>query len=281
MRKLTLKITPDMEGREVKALLKSELGLSSSLIKRIKQMDEGVMLNGCRVFVNARVSAGDVLSAAVGEENPPIAHGMAVYADDDIVIIDKPAGMEVHPGPLSGGSPTVMDIIAQGRSFHPVNRLDRGTTGLMAIAANGYIHDCLRKQLHTETFVREYLAVTEGIPYPMSGIIELPIGRQGAVKRMICENGAPAVTQYATEAVNSGRALVRMRLKTGRTHQIRVHMAAIGCPLAGDWLYGREDRELITRPALHSARIALVHPVTGAGIDISSPLPRDMDMLMR
>ena len=172
--------------------------------------------------------------------------------------------------------------LGPGASFHPVNRLDRGTTGLMAVAKTGYMHDRLRRQLHGGGFQRTYLAVCAGRPDPPAGTVDLPIGRApgSAVKRQICPGGQAARTRYRTLRCNGDLTLAALWPQTGRTHQIRVHMAAMGCPLAGDWLYGTEDRALIPRPALHACRLTLRHPATGALLDVTAPLPADMKRLL-
>ena len=166
--------------------------------------------------------------------------------------------------------------------FHPVNRLDKGTTGLMVIAKSGYIHDRLRYALHTEKFYREYRAVCVGCPEPVSGTIDAPIGRDpnSVVGRCVRPDGARAVTHYEVLGTEHGLSLLRLRPETGRTHQLRVHMASIGCPLAGDWLYGREDPDLIPRPALHAYALELDHPVTGKHLSLTAPIPSDMARLV-
>ncbi|MBQ9347115.1 MAG: RluA family pseudouridine synthase, partial [Oscillibacter sp.] len=170
--------------------------------------------------------------------------------------------------------------------FHPVNRLDRGTTGLMVVAKSGYIHDRLRRLLHTDAFRRTYRAVTVGVPVPESGTIDAPVGRdeRSLVARMVRPDGKPAVTHFRTLASGTWTdgtvlSLVELYPEAGRTHQLRVHMAHMGCPLAGDWLYGREDPSLIGRPALHAYRLELVHPVTGERLKLEAPLPPDMARL--
>ena len=281
MRKLELRILKEHSGRQIKSVLKSELMLSGSIIKQIKLKEDGITLIGVRVHTDARVNEGDILLVNLESSKLNTKNEHVVYADDDIVIFDKPAGMAVHPAPLLKGELTVKDVLSPCGGFHPVNRLDKGTTGLMVIALSGYMHDRLKALLHTDGFVREYLAVTEGIPDKLKGRIDAKIARQGAIKREVCENGAPALTDYEVVKTSGKWALVKLRLLTGRTHQIRVHMAHIGCPLAGDWLYGREDKDIISRPALHSSRIILKHPITGDKIDIFSPLPKDMEHLIK
>ena len=166
--------------------------------------------------------------------------------------------------------------------FHPVNRLDKGTTGLMVIAKSGYVHDLLRRTLHTDRFRREYRAVCLGCPSPLRGTVDTPIGRDetSAIRRCVRPDGAPAVTHYEVLAQGAGMSLLRLTPETGRTHQIRVHMASLGCPLAGDWLYGAEDPELIPRPALHSCALHFTHPVTGEDLHLTAPLPPDMLALL-
>jgi RluA family pseudouridine synthase len=164
--------------------------------------------------------------------------------------------------------------------YHPVNRLDVGTTGLLVVAKNGYIHDRLRRLLHTQDFIREYLAVCQGVPQPVRGTISLPISSApvAGTRRAIDPQGLPSRTDYETLQTDGERSLLRLRLYTGRTHQIRLHMAALGHPLVGDKLYGAQDLAL-PRPALHSHFIHLIHPITGAVVELSSPLPPDIKRL--
>lgn len=208
------------------------------------------------------------------------------FEDEHLLILNKPAPLAVIPSSLAPGEPTlaggVVRYLGPGASFHPVNRLDRGTTGLMAAAKTGFIHDRLRRQLHGGGFSRTYLAVCLGKPEPLAGTVHLPIGRApgSAIQRQVRPDGRPALTFYRVLAHRGGLSLVELRPQTGRTHQLRVHMAAIGCPLAGDWLYGTEDRTLIPRPALHACRLELRHPVSGDRLAFTAPLPADMKQLL-
>ena len=279
-------------GRELKSVLRRELAMSESLISRVKLLGDGILLNGTRAHTNARIAPGDVISVKIADEPPDEPLRAAAYPldivfeDDYLLILDKPAGMAVHPGALSRDECTVANALAYhiGGSFvfHPVNRLDRGTTGLMAVAKNAYVHELLKRALHSERFYREYRAVADGTPQPERGTLELPVGRAGgsAIKREVREDGEAARTYYETLSQRDGRAFLRLIPFTGRTHQLRVHMAALGCPLAGDWLYGVEDRELIALPALHSYLLRLAHPVTGESLELTAPLPEDMRRLI-
>jgi 23S rRNA pseudouridine1911/1915/1917 synthase len=157
--------------------------------------------------------------------------------------------------------------------FHPVHRLDKGTSGLLVVAKHAHGQEKLKSQLHTGAFRRVYLAVCDGAPEPLSGIIDAPIGLMDGsqVARTIRPDGQSARTRYRTLAQKNGRSLVELELDTGRTHQIRVHMASMGCPLTGDFLYGTEAPHLIARPALHSAHLELSHPNTGAMRTVVAP----------
>lgn len=296
MAKLELVVAAEQTGRTVRSLLKGGLGLSTARINRLKRTDSGITVNGTRVFTSAVLQAGDHLEVnldaaerAAGTVPVPMALDI-LYEDEHLLVINKCAPLAVIPSSLAKEEPTLANGLAYylgpGSSFHPVNRLDRGTTGLLAAAKNGYIHDRLRRQLHSGDFRRKYLAVCQGVPQPEAGRIDLPIGREpgSAIKRRIdLEGGQSAQTDYCVLQTAWGEekmSLVELTPHTGRTHQLRVHMAAIGCPLTGDWLYGREDRERIARPALHAAQLELVHPVTGERLSAAAPLPEDMKKLL-
>ena len=168
----------------------------------------------------------------------------------------------------------------EGSLFHPVSRLDKGTSGLICVARSGYAHSLFIEALHTEDYRREYLLICSPPPKKSAGIIELPISREegSSIKRCISPDGAPARTEYEVLSAEEGLALVQARLHTGRTHQIRLHFAAIGCPLVGDWLYG-EPSAKISRPALHSAFLSTKQPISGERLVFRAPLPDDMAAL--
>ena len=291
MRTLELTVDPASDGRTVLSLLRRELACSDAHISRLKRREEGILLNGARCYVTARVRAGDVLTIEVGDlpdgHIVPMAYALDVrYEDDDLLILNKPAGIAVHQSTRDPEELTLENAVCHHLggciSPHPVSRLDRGTSGLIAFAKSGYIHERLRRQMHTADYERAYLAVATGHVEPPSGEITLPIGMaEGSTyQRAIREDGQPARTEYVSLAQNERFTLLRLLPHTGRTHQLRLHMAALGYPLAGDWLYGAEDRALIARPALHSHELTLTHPVTGESIHLVSDLPEDMRRLM-
>lgn len=288
-RTLTRTVPPEQAGRTVKSLLRRELGISDGMLARLRQRPGSILCNGEPVRTIDRVQAGDTITVQVGDPRPggrftPMDVPLHIlFEDDDLLVLDKPAGMAVH-GKTDRGEATVANALAYHLGadavFHPVNRLDRGTSGVMAVAKSGYIHDRLRQTLHTADFQREYLAVAEGVVTPANGVIDLPIAREtpNGVRRVVRKDGAAAVTEYHTLGVSHGRTLLRVLPRTGRTHQIRVHFAAIAHPLTGDWLYGTESPD-IARPALHSHALTFAHPVTGARLHFTAELPADMKRL--
>ena len=290
---MTLTVTSQQAGRTVRSLLHYELGLSTALLNHLKRREDGILLNGAPVFTNAVVSAGDTLTVDLRDDTPehpipPIPMDLDIrYEDEFFLVVNKAAPLAVHASSFAPEEPTLAGGLAHylgsGLVFHPVNRLDRGTTGLMVVAKSRFAHNALRRLLHTDDFVREYRGICLGSPEPADGVVDLPIGRaeDSPIRRCIRSDGAPAVTVYETMAAAEGLSLLRLLPKTGRTHQLRLHMAAIGHPLAGDWLYGTEDRRLIPRPALHAWGLVLRHPVTGARLSFRAELPEDMARLLR
>lgn len=291
---ITRTIPPEEDGATVRHILRAKLHFSSRAVSRLAHGGACMFVNGTPVHTPHILRAGDVLAVETEDRRPPgtaVTPGPwplpVVWEDAHLLIVNKPAGMTAHASNFLPHTPTVAGALAWSRGadfiFHPVNRLDKGTTGLMAVAKSGYVHDLLRRKLHSEGFRREYRAVCVGCPPAERGTVDAPIGRDetSAVARRVRPDGSPAVSHYEVLAKGDGLSLLALRPETGRTHQLRVHMAHLGCPLAGDWLYGREDPELIARPALHAWSVRLEHPVTGERILVSAPLPEDMERLLR
>lgn len=242
----------------------------------------------------AGAAAGQLLSVRVSDDvrrsgivSAPGALDI-VYEDADLLVLNKAPGVPCHPGPghfddtLGNFLLYYYDQSGECADYHPVHRLDRGTSGLMVVAKHPHAQERLKRALHTSAFRRGYLAVCQGVPVPAEGVVDAPIGPVpgSLMARRIDPAGQSARTRYQVLCAAHGRALVRLELDTGRTHQIRVHMASLGCPLTGDFLYGTEERALISRPALHSARLSLRHPITGAALSWQLPLPEDMKRLL-
>ncbi len=292
-RRYELPISAALAGQTVKTLLRRELDLSGTLLRRIKWLEDGILLDGVRVSVRAVVREGQTLSVRLGDTEiksdilPAPGPLDLVYEDDDLLVLNKAPGVPVHPGPGHYDDTLGNFLLSYYKErglladFHPVHRLDKGTSGLMVVAKHAHAQDQLRQQLHTEHFRRTYLAVCEGTPEPPSGVVDAPLGRvpDSLIQQEVRPDGLPARTHYETLSVHQGRALLRLTLETGRTHQIRVHMAHIGHPLTGDFLYGTEAPELISRPALHSAELSFRHPITREQLTFSQPLPEDMARL--
>ena len=293
-RRLELTVTPELAGARVDTLLKRCLHLSGTVVRRIKWLEDGILLDGVRVNTRCIPRAGQVLSVRLSD--PERRSGVVpapgpldiVYEDGDLVVVNKAAGVPVHPGPghfddtLGNFLLRHYDQEGEEADFHPVHRLDRGTSGLLAVAKHAHAQEVLKNQLHSPAFRREYLAVCLGTPEPLAGVVDAPLGPKpgSLVEQMARPDGKPARTRYETLEVRGELALLRLELDTGRTHQIRVHMAHLGHPLAGDFLYGTEDKALIGRPALHSWKLSLRHPITGESLTFTAPMPQDMAGLL-
>ncbi len=293
VRRLTVTVEEEDAGQRADIILRRRLHLSGSVIRRIKWLEDGILLDGGRIHTDVRPAAGQILSVRLtdGERRSGIVPAPgpldAVYEDPDLIVLNKAPGVPVHPGPghyddtLGNSLLFYYDSAGEESDFHPVHRLDRGTSGLILVAKHAYAQELLKRQLHTDQFVRTYLAVCEGVPVPASGTVDAPLGPKpgSLVEQEVRPDGKPARTRYEVLKTAGGRSLLKLQLETGRTHQIRVHMAYLGCPLTGDFLYGREDPDLIARPALHSWRMSFVHPVTGERMRFEVPPPEDMTRL--
>ena len=298
MRILTHTVSSADEGRAVRSVVPRRFSLGQHAFRRLKVL-EAILVNGQTARADCILHEGDIIEIHLpsdvridgetqictdGESLPP---SFIRYQDEDILIVAKGAPLPTLPARhivTSTLREQLIDLLhADPASFvyHPLNRLDKGTSGLMCIARHAHAQRLLTGHLHTGSFIREYLAVTEGVPSAMQGVIDAPIARIGAgVQRAVREDGQQAVTHYRVERVSGHRALIRLRLETGRTHQIRVHLSHIGCPIAGDYLYGTELPELCGRFALHSARLVCMQPITGEQIELAEPLPEALSSLL-
>ena len=294
MRILTHTVLPEEEGRMVKGILRGSLQLSYTLLKSLKWRENAILLNGQSVHVNAIVHAGDVVSVALSERTPRedlycenTAAPNIVYEDEDLLVLNKPAGVAMHPKADDAAAPSLAVMLTgylgEGSVPHFVSRLDKGTSGLLIAAKSGYVHDRLRRALHSSELRREYRAVAVGQVTPPRGVIDAPIGRADGsiIRRCVREDGLVSRTEYEVLQTTERFTLLRLRPETGRTHQLRVHMAYLGHPLAGDWLYGTEDKNLIARPALHSYELWFTQPITGQELHFTAPIPQDMQRLLK
>lgn len=228
MRTLQCTVPAAFDGRPLKHLLRGELGISSTLLKTLKWREGAILLNGAGVHVNAVVRTGDTVTVVLSERAPretdvaPLDIPLAiVYEDEDLLVLNKPAGLAMHPMSTDLAAPN------------------------------------------------------------LAGALVAYLGEGSLVKRCVAPDGLPSRTEYEVLSYHGELTLLRLAPRTGRTHQLRVHMASLGHPLAGDWLYGTEDRALIARPALHSYALWFTHPLTHAVLHFTAPLPEDMERLIK
>ncbi|MBR7092518.1 MAG: RluA family pseudouridine synthase [Clostridia bacterium] len=272
------------DGASVQAFLRAGCGLSWRMVVRLKRVENGMCLDGRPVRTIDTVHAGQTVTIRMPQETPRIEAVplplSVVYEDASLLVIDKPPYIAVHP---SAGRPeptvangVVARLAAAGTpgSFHPVNRLDRNTSGLLLAGKDPHAVYALTGRVR-----KEYLAVVLG-RVAGSGLIDCPLRlREGSyLTRQVGAGGKQSRTRFTALASDGEITLLRLRLETGRTHQIRAHMAYIGHPLAGDTMYGADTS--LPRHALHCGTMAFAHPVTGDPLVFSSPLPEDMAALL-
>lgn len=286
---MELVLPSEWAGRTLDSFLRQQLHLSRNQIIALKHF-QGIAVNGIPARTVFRISGGEQLQLSFPNVNQSIIPEPVpldiCYEDQDLVVVNKPAGMVVHPvrqyqsGTLANGLVFHWQELREPATFHPLHRLDRLTSGIILVAKNPWVHQQLARQLGS-TFHRFYLAVCVGVPQPSSGLIDKFIGHAGpGIKRTVTDSGKSALTRYRAIRHTSTASLVAIRLLTGRTHQIRVHLSYLGFPLWGDWLYGVPDDHL-ARPALHAVRLEFIHPRTRARFKLNAPLPEDMFKLLQ
>ncbi len=283
-------VSQEEDQKTVKDLIRIHFSLSTGQLRRIKRRENGILLDGKPVTVVQPARAGQLLECAADDTAQssvaPCALPLEIlYEDEWMTVINKPAGIPTHPSSFSPKEPSVAGAYLyhkNGGVFHPVKRLDKGTSGIMVLAANAHSHKRLCDALQRGEFQRQYLAVCEGHFPSKEGSVDAPIGRRegSVIQREVRPDGKPAKTLYRVEHEGTLCSLVRLCPLTGRTHQLRVHMAYLGHPLVGDFLYGQEDLSRIHRPPLHSASLLLVHPADGQTLSLQAPLPEDMVSLL-
>ncbi|MBQ6824826.1 MAG: RluA family pseudouridine synthase [Clostridia bacterium] len=288
---MSYQIEEQDSGRTVLSFLKQR-GYSSRVLAALKRNPYGITIGKKRVTVQKQLRAGDLLTVRIAnkesqvdnEHIPPVEMPLSVvYEDEDVLVLNKPPHMATHPS-LGNHGDTLANGVAfymaqKGKEFvfRPVHRLDKDTSGAILLGKNAHSAGVLGEDLKKNKVTRTYLAVLSGRLPERKGTVDAPIARvPGSVlARHVSPEGDRAITHYEVLAQNDAVSLVRLRLDTGRTHQIRVHMAYLGAPVAGDFLYGTEDPAL-GRQALHSETLSFTQPVTGEALFFRCPLPKDM-----
>ncbi len=286
-------VTEADRGATVRQIMKKRLGFSSRLIAKFKRGLGTVKRNGIPVRNFAELLPGDILDITMPEDyshfEPEDIPVRIIFEDEDLILVNKQPGVTVHPtkthpsGTLANGLMKRMLERGERYKIRFVNRLDMDTSGILIVARNSHCQDAISKMMKKNQVEKYYYAVVHGIVEKDQGTIDAPLGRSGEdpVRRAVVEGGSPSVTHYRVlERFDSGFTCLSLRLETGRTHQIRVHMKHLGHPIVGDPLYGQEEPELIRRQALHAVRLVFPHPVSGELIDAEAALPEDMQKLL-
>jgi 23S rRNA pseudouridine1911/1915/1917 synthase len=294
----TLPVPDGLDGMRVDSGLSRLLGLSRTVIAELAESGD-VLLDGRAAGKSDRLTAGAWLEVTLPEPEAPIAvvavpvDGLVVlYQDDDIVVVDKPVGVAAHPSPGWTGPTVVGGLAAAGIMVATsgaaerqgvVHRLDVGTTGVMVVAKSEHAYSVLKRAFKERTVDKRYHAVVQGLPDPSRGTIDAPIDRHPKhdYKFAVVDGGRPSVTHYEVIEAFRNASLVDVKLETGRTHQIRVHFAALHHPCVGDITYGADptlsQRLGLQRQWLHARRLGFEHPADGRWIEFTSPYPADLD----
>lgn len=287
-------IREEHAGMLIRDFLRDVGGLSRRILISAKSKEGKILLNGKEVTVRKRLETGDTLEVELPVE--PVSKWLfpqkleipIVYEDDAVIVLDKPAGMPTLPSPKHKSGTVANGLlfhykkIDNPHTVHIVTRLDKDTSGLLLIAKNRLSHSLLARSQKDFTIRRKYLAIVEGEVVQEEGEIDAPIGRKpgSIVEREVTNTGKPAQTIYKVLERFEGFTLVEVELKTGRTHQIRVHFSHIGHPLVGDDLYGGR-KELLDRQALHCHKLFFTHPFTEERLDLQADLPLDMQEVIQ
>lgn len=291
--KLNYTIKNNENFDNIKEVLKTKLEISDRLLLKLKNNNK-ILLNGSPCNVKSFVQPNDIIEVLLDNEEdnsnivPTKMSLNILYEDDSMLVLNKPAGLPVHPSmlhydnSLSNGVRYYFDSINLKKKIRPVNRLDKDTSGIVIFAKNEYIQECLVRQMKNNTFIKEYIAICNGVFKNLSGTINAPIARKpnSIIERCVRDDGDYSITHYNVLKSNSNLSVVHVILETGRTHQIRVHFSYIGNSILGDTLYGNSS-DLISRQALHSSKVSFIHPISCEKIELYAPLYEDMENIIK
>jgi 23S rRNA pseudouridine1911/1915/1917 synthase len=287
-----LRVPPESAGERLDRFLSQMPEVGSRAVAERMLRGGGVLVDGRARAKSHKLEGGEELefeppAAPTSTLEPQEMDLVVPYEDEHLLVVDKPAGLVVHPAPGHARGTLVHGLLAYDveggdEPERPgiVHRLDRDTSGLLVVARSPEAHRLLQKLVQSRGLTREYIALVGGRPRSRKGTVDAPVGRdRHDPLRQSLDTDTPrdAVTHFEVEELLPRHALLRVTLETGRTHQIRVHLAAIDLPVSGDSLYGRPGDLGLERQFLHAARLAFEHPITGAAVDVSSPLPADLE----
>ncbi|GAB1475562.1 RluA family pseudouridine synthase [Bacillota bacterium] len=272
--------------------MKRRMNISSRLLRKLKFSDL-VYLNGRKTKLFEKGKEGDIITLDLPDETsdflPEDIPVSVIFEDADILVINKQAGIVVHPtkghqsNTMANALVKYMSDKGDRYKIRFINRLDMNTTGVLLVGKNAYCQEDFARQASSGGVEKKYLTVVKGNVNEDKGTIDLPTGKpsEDDIRRAVYDQGYPSLTHYEViERFAKGYTLLRVALETGRTHQIRVHLSHIGYPVVGDVLYGQEDTGLIGRQALHAEQLSFNHPVTGKRLSFQAPLPADMKELL-
>ena len=284
-------IKQEDKNKTINKVLEEKFELSNRLFSKLIR-NKRITVNNINIDTRQKAKIGDIIKIDLNykEDNSNIVSKKMdldiVFEDDGILVLNKSAGIAVHPSilhyedSLASGVKYYLENSGIYKKIRPVNRLDLNTSGLIVFAKNEYIQESLIRQMKNNDFTKEYLAIVTGTLENKKGKIDAPISRKenSIIERCVSEKGQRAITEYEVIKNSKDMSLVKCKLLTGRTHQIRVHMAYIGHPLLGDTLYGTEST-LIKRQALHCYKIAFIHPVSHKKLEFKIDMPKELNIL--
>ncbi len=286
---INVNIDEKLNNKTVKEILFNHLNLSNALVKKLKQTEDGINVNGVKVYVTKILKAGDKLTVNIRDKRsenivPEEICLNILYEDEDIIVIDKKRGMPTHPSHNHHN-----DTLANGLmnyfkdrefTFRAITRLDKDTSGIVLVAKNLISAQILGKAIREKKIIKEYVAVVNGIISPSKGQISHPIKRreEGIILRCVAPDGKDSLTEYTTLETFQDYSLVKLIPITGRTHQLRVHLSYIGHPIYGDDLYGAPQKDETLK--LHCRKLIFNHPILDKLISIEAPIPHDIKELI-